>query len=152
MVPKPAESSASLLRKAQTEARNVHWEAALLMHMRAEKFHPPQLQYKFHPARKWAFDFAWPEVMLAAEVDGGAKGVSCGSCGGRGLIFRGAASVIRGMGMVRYQESCRSCRGGGKVAGGHTSGQGFEDDHEKINEATRRFQPQLIVTSEIEQS
>ena len=50
MATKPDESSASLLRKAQTEARNVHWEAALLMHMRAEKLHPPQLQYKFHPA------------------------------------------------------------------------------------------------------
>jgi hypothetical protein len=25
----------------------------------------------FHPTRKWRFDLAWPDRMLAAEVDGG---------------------------------------------------------------------------------
>lgn len=28
-------------------------------------------QYKFHPARKWLFDFAIPTIRLAVEVDGG---------------------------------------------------------------------------------
>ena len=27
-------------------------------------------QFKFHPTRKWKFDFAWPEQNLAVEVDG----------------------------------------------------------------------------------
>lgn len=148
------ESPAQTLKRALREARDVHWEATLLMQMRAEKFYPPQLQYKFHPTRKWAFDFAWPEVMLGVEVDGGARGVSCGSCAGRGMIFRGAASMVPGRGMVRYTDRCRSCRGSGKVAGGHTSGQGFEDDHEKINEAQAmgwrvyRFTPEVIKRGE----
>lgn len=28
-------------------------------------------EYKFHPIRKWRFDFAIPEHNLAAEVEGG---------------------------------------------------------------------------------
>lgn len=28
-------------------------------------------EYKFHPTRKWRFDFAYPEYMLAIEIDGG---------------------------------------------------------------------------------
>lgn len=31
----------------------------------------PELEYKFHNARKWAFDLAFPEFMLAVEVEGG---------------------------------------------------------------------------------
>lgn len=33
----------------------------------------PEREYKFHPKRKWRFDFAWPdpEHMLALEVEGG---------------------------------------------------------------------------------
>ena len=28
-------------------------------------------EYKFHPTRCWRFDFAWPELMIAVEVEGG---------------------------------------------------------------------------------
>lgn len=31
----------------------------------------PELEYRFHPDRKWRFDFAWPNVKLALEVEGG---------------------------------------------------------------------------------
>jgi len=30
-----------------------------------------QAEYKFHPARKWRFDYALPEIKLAIELDGG---------------------------------------------------------------------------------
>ena len=29
-------------------------------------------EYKFHPTRKWRFDFAIPEYKIAIEVEGGA--------------------------------------------------------------------------------
>lgn len=32
----------------------------------------PVREYRFHPVRKWRFDFAWPTALLAVEVDGGA--------------------------------------------------------------------------------
>lgn len=31
----------------------------------------PELEFRFHPERKWRFDFAWPDKKLALEVDGG---------------------------------------------------------------------------------
>ena len=40
------------------------------LHCRAECLNP-ETQYKFHPSRKWKFDFAWPAIKLAVEVEGG---------------------------------------------------------------------------------
>lgn len=31
----------------------------------------PLAEYRFHPTRKWRFDFAFPEVNLAVEAEGG---------------------------------------------------------------------------------
>lgn len=31
----------------------------------------PRVEVVFHPTRKWRLDLAWPDRMLAAEVDGG---------------------------------------------------------------------------------
>lgn len=31
----------------------------------------PVEQFRFHPKRKWQFDFAWPERKLAVEIEGG---------------------------------------------------------------------------------
>lgn len=31
----------------------------------------PVAEYRFHPVRKWRFDWAWPERKIAVEVDGG---------------------------------------------------------------------------------
>lgn len=31
----------------------------------------PETSYRFHPTRKWEFDYAWPERQLAVEVEGG---------------------------------------------------------------------------------
>lgn len=31
----------------------------------------PERQYRFHPVRQWAFDFAFPNVRLAVEIQGG---------------------------------------------------------------------------------
>jgi very-short-patch-repair endonuclease len=31
----------------------------------------PVREYRFHPKRKWRFDFAWPARLVAVEVEGG---------------------------------------------------------------------------------
>ncbi len=31
----------------------------------------PAREFRFHPRRRWRFDFAWPFYKVAAEVDGG---------------------------------------------------------------------------------
>jgi very-short-patch-repair endonuclease len=32
----------------------------------------PETEYKFHPKRKWRFDYAWIKDKIAVEVEGGA--------------------------------------------------------------------------------
>lgn len=32
----------------------------------------PVREFKFHPTRRWRFDWAWPELRIALECDGGA--------------------------------------------------------------------------------
>ena len=32
---------------------------------------PPVREYRFAPPRRWRFDFAWPDRMLAVECEGG---------------------------------------------------------------------------------
>ncbi len=32
----------------------------------------PVREHRFHPTRRWRFDLAWPDRMLALEIDGGA--------------------------------------------------------------------------------
>lgn len=30
----------------------------------------PKTEHRFHPTRKWAFDYAWPERLVAVEIEG----------------------------------------------------------------------------------
>lgn len=32
----------------------------------------PDVEYRFHPIRKWRFDYAWVDKKVALEVEGGA--------------------------------------------------------------------------------
>ena len=34
-------------------------------------FDQPEREYKFHPDRRWRFDFAWPGLWTAVEMHGG---------------------------------------------------------------------------------
>lgn len=46
-------------------------EAELAFQFRCEKIVEPVSEHRFHPTRKWRFDFSWPDLMLAVEVEGG---------------------------------------------------------------------------------
>jgi len=45
----------------------------------------PLREYKFHETRKWRFDFCWPDIKVAVELEGG--------------VFSGGRHT-RGMGFV----------------------------------------------------
>ena len=45
-------------------------EDTLLMHIHGYEMPPPEREYRFHPKRKWQFDFAWSEKKIAVEVEG----------------------------------------------------------------------------------
>ena len=43
----------------------------LPMQLRACGLPVPVGEYRFAPPRRWRFDYAWPDLKLAVEVDGG---------------------------------------------------------------------------------
>jgi len=55
--------------RARSEA-----EESFFLSMRAFNHPIPEREYRFHPTRKWRFDFAWPEMKVALEVEGGIYG------------------------------------------------------------------------------
>lgn len=66
---------------------------------------PCATEYRFHPTRKWRFDFAWVEFAVALEVDGG---VWTRGAHGRGSgivrdIEKGNAAVMLGWRVLRVQ-------------------------------------------------
>ena len=48
-----------------------HLEEALALQIRAVELPEPEREFRFHHERKWRFDFAFPDAMLAVEVEGG---------------------------------------------------------------------------------
>lgn len=44
----------------------------LLLQLKNNGLPAPTAEFRFHPTRKWRFDFAWPESKVAIEIDGGA--------------------------------------------------------------------------------
>lgn len=45
-------------------------EERMAVQIRATKLPRPEREYRFAKPRRWRFDFAWPERMLALEVEG----------------------------------------------------------------------------------
>jgi very-short-patch-repair endonuclease len=46
-------------------------EDLLYSHIELTGLPSPAREYRFHPSRRWRFDFAWPLYKIAVEVDGG---------------------------------------------------------------------------------
>ena len=46
---------------------------ALGWQVRAAGLDEPVREHRFHPTRRWRFDLAWPDRMVAVEVDGGTR-------------------------------------------------------------------------------
>ena len=46
-------------------------ERTLAYQMRVCGLPKPETEYRFHAPRRWRFDFAWPAIMFAIEVEGG---------------------------------------------------------------------------------
>lgn len=55
-----------VMAKAKAAAR----ERAFLANLAALGVYVPVPEFRFHPARKWRFDYAWLMSKLALEVDG----------------------------------------------------------------------------------
>jgi len=78
-------------------------EETLAFQIKAAGLPVPVREYRFHPSRRWRFDFAWPDYRIAVEVEGG---VWSGGRHGRGSgivqdIEKGNAAVILGWQVLR---------------------------------------------------
>lgn len=51
--------------------QNKHEEKLLLFLMQLFPEQIPEREFRFHPVRKWRFDFAYPVLKIALEVEGG---------------------------------------------------------------------------------
>ena len=71
-------------QKAQRRAQHTHAPTAITgWAWRHHGIADPQSEYKFHPMRKWRIDYAWPDIKLAVEIEGGFRGgevVTCDRC------------------------------------------------------------------------
>lgn len=57
----------------------------------------PATEYRFHPERRWRFDFAWPDVRVAVEVNGNAWAVRGGGRHGKDAdLEKGNAAAAAG--------------------------------------------------------
>jgi len=60
--------SVTRLRRRRGSAPNYAWVRAV---MRSYHLPEPVSEYVFHPTRRWRLDFAWPDVRLGLEIQGG---------------------------------------------------------------------------------
>lgn len=79
-------------------------EATLAFQLRAFKI-DFVAQHRFHPTRRWRFDFAWPEKLFAVEVQGLAKP----TYSKRGKLILGGHQSIAGIknDLEKYDEALR---------------------------------------------
>lgn len=64
---------ARIRREARTRANKQKREANeryVSTILRSLEGAPYEVEYKFHPIRRWRFDMAWPEIMIALEIEG----------------------------------------------------------------------------------
>lgn len=63
-------SPAELWAREDAAARRRALEDRFAQQIRAMQLPVPDREVTFHPSRRWRFDFAWPEFMVAVEVEG----------------------------------------------------------------------------------
>ncbi|MEY3252435.1 MAG: hypothetical protein RL227_1408 [Pseudomonadota bacterium] len=61
---------AEVLKRESAAARRNALAETMALQLRAAGLAPVR-EFRFHPVRKWRFDFCFPEQKLALEVDGG---------------------------------------------------------------------------------
>lgn len=82
-------------------------EETFCHHLLAFKLPTPKREYRFHRIRRWRFDFAWPECMLAVEIEGGVTsyGRHVRPQGFQNDCHKYNAAALKGWTVLRYTAS-----------------------------------------------
>lgn len=64
-------SQARLLKRGKAEAIRAQQALDVERLCREMKLLMPEREFKFHPERGWKFDWAWPFIKVAIEIEGG---------------------------------------------------------------------------------
>jgi hypothetical protein len=92
--------------------------------MLAHRLPTPEQEYQFAKAtigRLWAFDYAWPDVKVALEVEGGGFG--------RYIVVERGHERRRGKSIPLKPNTAI------RVGGRHNTGEGMQEDARKYNRA-----------------
>ncbi len=73
--PSPRKSTPAA-RKAKPQRKTpsavlLDYAQTLLIQLQLSGLPDPQREFLFHPRRKWRFDLAWPDLLIAVEIEGG---------------------------------------------------------------------------------
>ncbi len=61
-------------------------EETFALHLRVNRLTEFEREYRFHPSRKWRFDFAAPRLLIAVEIEGGIFGKKSAHNTGTGIL------------------------------------------------------------------
>jgi hypothetical protein len=79
----------------------------MAMRLVLEDLPKPQPEYQFVPERGWRFDYAWPDYMVALEIEGGvySDGRHVRGAGYEGDLMKYNQAVLRGWKVIRFSLS-----------------------------------------------
>lgn len=73
--------------RRRSRSQRTDWEGRLARYIELEGLPQPVRQYRFAaPARQFRFDFCWPELGLALEINGGTFMVKSRHTSGMGMM------------------------------------------------------------------
>lgn len=81
-LPAPSGKGSTARAPTPTPRRASALESELAGHLAVMQL-VPELQHRFHPERKWRFDFAFPAELVAVELDGGIFAAENGQVAGK---------------------------------------------------------------------
>jgi very-short-patch-repair endonuclease len=105
-------------------------EALLLAHLRAVGLPEPEREYRFHPTRRWRFDYAYPAERLGIECDGAtwARGRHTRGSGFAKDAEKTTEAAILGWRVLRFtREQIESGYAVGAIERALTQGEGKHD-------------------------
>lgn len=67
----PRRSGTPKKTKTPTKSPPINFAEALIFQLQLSGLPQPVREFMFHRKRRWRFDLAWPDLLIAVEVEGG---------------------------------------------------------------------------------